>query len=211
MANSTVFWPPQGTYNNNFVSKSVAEKRKLFFFKLHDGLVANSMMGASEYRPTNSTIQINEVRTSANPYQAPPGFSGTIVEEVTTTTTTKKSQPPLLTPANDTVPLTMTSNYMTESYNPNGPVRASTVKEVRTYVAEEEVDLPPIDLQGKYKTGTYNYGFYTKSYHPKVYSNSYKNQTFSPNKSIPLSQIEVEKEKKINNWTIKELLGCTGR
>lgn len=90
-------------------------------------------------------------------------------------------------------------------------LKTSTFKEVKTYIGEEDVEIDPVTAQGKYKTGSYNNGYYTKSYHPKIYHDNYKQHTFGPNKSVPTSQLEIEKEKKINKLTLSEMLGCGHR
>lgn len=53
---SISFWPPQGTYNGNIVNKSSAQKKNLFFFKMHEKDMYGSNVGAqSEYRQTSGT------------------------------------------------------------------------------------------------------------------------------------------------------------
>jgi len=62
-----IFWPPPQTYNRNTVSRATAEKRKLFFFKMHDREIDASAMGTqSEYRPTGASA----ISGMNDPYRA---------------------------------------------------------------------------------------------------------------------------------------------
>lgn len=145
--------------------------------------------------------------------------TSTTVEKITTSSISsiKKSNPNQLGPSRlgETNPYQgqQTSNYMMESYaqaDPQGRVNTSTYQNTKVYVAEEEVDIPATDAKGKYKAGSYNDGYYTKSYHPKTYSEEYKNNVFSPNKAVPLTELEKEKERKSNKLSFLEMLGCAG-
>lgn len=50
------FWPPTGTYNGTLVTKNSAQKKNLFFFKMHEKDMFGSNIGTqSEYRATGGT------------------------------------------------------------------------------------------------------------------------------------------------------------
>lgn len=71
--------------------------------------------------------------------------------------------------------------------------------------------MNPLDLKGKYKSSNHVVPNFNKTYHPRFYSDDYKNHTFGFNKAASQTEYERDREKKVNSWSIKDLLGCTNR
>lgn len=71
------------------------------------------------------------------------------------------------------------------------------------------MDAP--QLKGKYGEDKHKRADFTKTYHPKRFTDDYKDNTFTAHKPVQMSQLEQEKEKKLNRLSFMELLGCTGK